>query len=429
MDRILPSMEKFPAPIRARARAAPGFGGQPYFPLSARRVDAAQGRWRELLAKWVAYGLPARQRAGFDRRVWRRLPAFQSPVRPDVPRPPFREDALVEACLATLRSLGESVSVQLGPTYPSEFGADAELLLALPRGQPQGFLIQTTRTNLSYALAAGFIQRARASGGNWMLFAPYIAGTIGLHLATHGINYADAVGNCHIQLRSGELLAHVEGKKPRRDEADQSGSRAPGYQLLFAILAKPALLDQPVRQLAAAAGIGKTAVADQLKRLQRRGLIRRAPSDGAILRRREILDRWLSAYADIVRPSWSCGQYRTQITDPEVLEREIERLLAGRVWSFGGGAAAWRMTQLYRGPNTVLHVETLPSNLLQQLRALPSSDGLLTILRTPGTVAYEGAHPQVAHPLLVYTEMFVSPDPRMNEAANEIRDRFLREGV
>ena len=87
------------------------------------------------------------------------------------------------------------------------------------------------------------------------------------------------------------------------------------------------------------------------------------------------------------------------------------------------------MTQLYRGADTVLHVETLPTDLLRQLRALPSSDGLLTILRTPGTVAYEGARLQVAHPLLVYTEMFVSPDPRMNEAANEIRDRFLREGV
>lgn len=341
----------------------------------------------------------------------------------------LRQDTLVEACLTTLRSLGPSVGVQLGKTYPAELSADGELQLALRRDQPLTFLVQTTRTNLSYALAAGFIVRARAFNGNWMLFAPYIAGKIGLHLANNGINYADAVGNCHIQLQSGELLAHVEGKKPHRDASERSGSRTPGYQLLFAILAKPALLNLPVRQLAAAAGIGKTAAADQLQRLQKRGLIQRVPSGGAILRRRDILDRWLSAYVDIVRPSWSCGQYRTQITDPELLEREIERLLAERVWSLGGGAAAWRMTQLYRGPHTVLHVETMPTDLLRQLRALPSSDGPLTILKTPGTVAYEGPSSHVAHPLLVYTEMLVSADPRMNEAANEIRDRFLREGV
>lgn len=344
---------------------------------------------------------------------------------PDVPRPPTRSGALVETCLDTLRTLGSSVSVQFGKAYPGDVEADGELRLSWPRGNPLSFFVQTTRTHLSYALAAGFIERARASGGHWILFAPYIAGQIGRHLATHGVNYADAVGNCHIQLKTGELLAHIEGKRPRRDEAEQSGSRAPGYQLLFAILAKPALLDQPVRQLAAASGIGKTAAADQLKRLQRRGLIQRAPSDSAILRPRELLDRWLSAYADVVRPSWSCGQYRTPITDPEELERELERLLAGRIWSFGGGAAAWRMTQLYRGPDTVLHVESLPTDLLRQLRALPSSEGSLTVLETPGVVAYEGALSLVAHPLLVYTEMVASPDPRMNEAASEIRDRFL----
>jgi hypothetical protein len=110
-----------------------------------------------------------------------------------------------------------------------------------------------------------------------------------------------------------------------------------------------------------------------------------------------------------------------------VLEREIEKSLAGRLWCFGGGAAAWRMTKLYRGPDTVLHVESLPADLLRQLRALPSTDGSLTILRTPGTIPYEGGGSRLAHPLLVFTEMSCSPDPRLNEAANEIRDRFLEE--
>jgi hypothetical protein len=119
-----------------------------------------------------------------------------------------------------------------------------------------------------------------------VLFAPYVASGIALEFAKDGVNYADAVGNCHIQLPTGELFAHVEGKKPRRDETEQSGSRAPGYQLLFAILAKPALLDQSLRQLAAAAGIGKTAAADQLKRLEKRGMIQRTASGSSVLRRR-----------------------------------------------------------------------------------------------------------------------------------------------
>jgi hypothetical protein len=42
-------------------------------------------------------------------------------------------------------------------------------------------------------------------------------------------------------------------------------------------------------------------------------------------------------------------------------------------------------------------------------------------------VAYASVEPQLAHPLLVYTEMIASSDSRMREAAEEIRDRFWPE--
>ncbi|MEO6601575.1 MAG: hypothetical protein ABIQ16_16995 [Polyangiaceae bacterium] len=35
----------------------------------------------------------------------------------------------------------------------------------------------------------------------------------------------------------------------------------------------------------------------------------------------------------------------------------------------------------------------------------------------------------MTHPLLVYTELLSSPDPRMAEAAAELRGRFLKELV
>src|SRR5690348_15803888 len=57
-----------------------------------------------------------------------------------------------------------------------------------------------------------------------------------------------------------------------------------------------------------------------------------------------------------------------------------------------------------------------------------------TILRTPGTVAYAGPEPRLAHPLLVYTEMMTSTDPRTREAAADrscprlLRGRELARG-
>lgn len=339
------------------------------------------------------------------------------------------EDFLVDACLATLRSLGPAVKARLQerPAVNQRVEVDGTLHVSFGRGmKSESFVVRMTRTNLSYALVAGFIERARASKTKWMVFAPYVSSKIGQHLIEHGISYVDTVGNCHLEsLKGRQLLAHVEGKKPHRASSEGSGGRVPSYQLLFAILAQPGLLEQPVRQIATAAGIGKTAAAAQLKRLADQQLIRRTPSGGTVLRERELRQRWLSAYADIVRPAWLLGRYRTQESDPELLAGEIERLFADQTWAFGGGAAAWRMTQLYRGPATVLHVAALPPDMLRQLRAIPAQDGALTILRTPGTVAYAGTGLHLAHPLLVYTELASQLDPRMNEAAHEIWERFL----
>ena len=341
------------------------------------------------------------------------------------PKPRLVVDSLVEACLKTVETLGQSIEAEFTDRGTHD-GADGELqVVAPPRTSRVRFLVRTTRTHLSYALASGFIEQARRHKGHWILFAPYVPSKIGQHLAQHNLSYADTVGNCHIELAAGRgLLGHVEGKKPARDVATRSAGRVPSHQLVFAVLAQPALLREPVRAIAVAAGIGKTAAADQLLRLERQGLIHR--KRGVIVDPRAMLDRWLSAYADVVRPAWLVGRYRPQARDPEAVERMIEAAWRKRSWAYGGAAAAWRMTESYRGDETIIHVDTMLEEALRQLRVVPDrSAGPLTILRTPGTIAYAGTEPRLVHPLLVYTEMMTSTDPRAREAAADLRERFL----
>jgi len=138
-----------------------------------------------------------------------------------------------------------------------------------------------------------------------------------------------------------------------------------------------------------------------------------------------LLDRWLTAYAETVRPSWLLTRCRTQVSDPHALEAVIERVCENRVWAFGGTAAACRMLQFDRGTETVLHLAEVPADLLEQLQAVPASDGPLTILRTPGALAYQGAKPHLAHPLLVYSELLTSTEPRAVRAASALREQFL----
>jgi hypothetical protein len=344
------------------------------------------------------------------------------------------EDAIVRACLGALRTLGRSIEVELvEPPAPKAAAqaADAVLRIRFGSGRSERFLVETKRTHLSYALASGIIAQVKAKDtrDNWVLFAPYVPGPIGNHLAAHELSYVDAVGNCHLETKTAGLLAHVEGKRVARGGSASTGVRLPGYQLIFAILAQPDLLGQPVRKIATVAGIGKTAVGDQLQRLARQGLITRTLNRGAIPRRRDLLDRWLSAYPDVVRPAWHQGRYRTRASDPEEIEQLIADAWGKRRWSVGGGAAAWRMNRFYRGAGTLIHVDAAANDELRRLGALPDEQGDLTILRTPGTAAYAGAQPHLVHPLLVYTELMTSEDPRLREAAEKVRQEFMKDGL
>jgi len=342
---------------------------------------------------------------------------------------------LRDGCLATLRALGQAVSTQLTTsaddtwTLHLKFGANAARL---------SFEVGTTRTHLSYPLAAGLIEQARHAPTPWLLFAPYVPGPIGRHLASQHVSYVDTAGNCHIELGL-RLIAHVEGKRAVREARSRIRGVA-SHQLLFALLAEPDLVHAPARTIALAAGIGKTAALEQIGRLHMEDMLDHFPGAG-LFRERELLDRWLNAYTDVVRPSWLLARFRPELTDPLALDALIERVCENREWAFGGAAAAHRMLAFDRGTQTVLHLTEVPVDLLEQLQAVRAPDGPLTILRTPGALAYQGIKPHLAHPLLVYAELLTCAQPSaagvagvagagvagagVAGAANEIRDQFF----
>lgn len=335
---------------------------------------------------------------------------------------------MVDACMATLRSLGPTVEISYSPKSSIvDRGLDGELVLRSSRTSREGarFAVEIKRSHLSYALTAGTTNQGRRRG-DILLFAPYVPAKLGGHLADHGVSYADAVGNCHILIRQ-ELFAHVEGRKPEASNSVKGGGRVQSYQLMFAILGRPTLLEGSIRELARAADIGKSAAATHLLRFEEQGLLARSRAGLRIAKRRDLLDRWLAAYPDVVRPRWQVGRFRTQNEDPEALETRLREVMAKETWALGGGAAAWRMTHYYRGTETIVHLREPPPDLAMRLRAIPAADGPLTILRTPGLIAYESVEQNLAHPLLVYTEMLTSSDARTRESAEEIKDRYLQE--
>lgn len=327
--------------------------------------------------------------------------------------------------LERLRALPFVKHVDLRLPHQSRAQAeDAWLVIRTPKGR-HDLMVEVKSVPLSRSAAQNLVARAsRPPVRPWVAFSPYVSPPVGQLLSSHHIGFIDQAGNCHIAVGR-DYLAHIEGRRPEQTARQGRGMGARSYQVLFALLARPELVTAPVRSLAEAAGVRKTAAADLLQRLQEEGLVLRDKAKRRIVRPNVLLDRWVAGYADKLRPRLLAGRYRAAGKDPLAFEKQAEAMLQGLNWAWGGATAGFRLTQHYRSATTTVHVASPPSALQRQLSLLPAKDGPIVVLDVPGPLGLESPLPHIANPLLVYTELLVEGDERALEAAVEIRTRFL----
>jgi len=336
----------------------------------------------------------------------------------------------LKAYLARLRELPFVRSAEFRPeSEHTNTRSDGSLRLTTPHGDYE-LLLELKRSHLTYAIANQFLATQKSSvwhkeTRNWILAAPYVPRQLGRELASRGANYIDLEGNCHLRLGE-SYLALIEGRIPPRKSPEGRGLRAEGHQVQFVILAQPELLSEGIVKIAEQAGTGKTTVANSLGKMEAEGILSVVGNKRRLINARLLLDRWLTGYANVVRPRLLLGRYRTQDPDPMALEHRIQDVLGTNVvWAWGGGAAAMRLTRHYRGEETVLHLLHRAPDFHTRLHALRDDNGPLVCLGAPGPVAFAGAVPNTVHPLLVYTELMTTGDDRAREAALEVREQYL----
>jgi len=331
----------------------------------------------------------------------------------------------LEPYLERLRALPfvKHVDVRL-PNRSVDQDEDARLALRTPKGR-HDLAVEVKTMPLSRSAAQSLVARAlRHPILPWVAFSPYVSQPVGHLLASHHIGFVDQAGNCHITVGQ-DYVAHIEGRRPELPPRQGRGLGARSYQVLFALLARPELVTAPIRSLAEAAGVRKTAAADLLQRLKDEGLILRDKAGMRIVRPIVLMDRWVAGYADKLRWRLLVGRYRAAAKEPFTFEKHVEAMLGDLNWAWGGATAGYRLTQHYRSATTTLHVAAPPTTMQRQLNLLPAKDGPIVVLGVPGPLGLEGPSPHIAHPLLVYTELLVEGDERALEAAAEIRTRFL----
>ena len=247
-----------------------------------------------------------------------------------------------------------------------------------------------------------------------------------------GLACADLDGNMYLHL--GAVHLDVEGRArtlskdlvPVRGASSALTTRS-GVQVLFVVLAAPASVDLPMRDLAAASGTSLGSVSTVFRELTAQNyLSTRADGHRQLHRTARLFDRWVEGYRLRLHPKLGIGSYQTDTarwwTSADAAIRK-----AGAQW--GGETAAWHMDRHLLPAEGVLYADATPTRLLAQYRMRPPGEASANVAlrRRFWNVPDWNKSVTVPSPL-VYADLVASDDPRQLEAAVRLRqtDDLLR---
>ncbi len=266
----------------------------------------------------------------------------------------------------------------------------------------------------------------RAGTGEILVLAPYLAAPAAKSFIDAGISFADEAGNIHLALGDEYSWTAIgERRPPKRPESERMTPAA--VQLMFQFATNPESAAWTVRDLAAAAGLSKSKVAELRLRFAHEGIFTAhgGKRDSGVTR--EIGDRLVSGYNQILRPKLVLGRYRYQEPSADRFVARLSQEAAARKirYALTGGPAADAMQHFYRSSEVPVFLD---AESQRGLRLLPDRAGPVVLLKPFGNLVYwrEFDGKMVAPPWLVYAELLTGSDPRAREAAEEFRQEFLK---
>jgi hypothetical protein len=318
---------------------------------------------------------------------------------------------LLDAALAHLRDAGVAVTeVAAGDQDP--YDALLDLRLA---DYTYVYQVQLKR---KVSPASAHVNRP-SPGRAQLLVAPHISDSVAEALREQDAHYVDAAGNMY--LRGEGLLLDVRG---RRGPTTQPGSpgqplrafKPSGLKVVFTLLADPDRVTVPYREIARASGTSLGTVHWVISELEAAGYATTAPR--RLYRTRTLLDRWVEAYTLDLWPRLTLARFDAM--DPTWWTKADDALRAADA-QWGGETAAHRINPRLRPQRAVIYARDVPVKLAAEYR-FRKSEGEGGVEIRQRFWQFLGDSSLTVPTPLIYGDLIASGDPRLAEAAADLRE-------
>lgn len=254
-----------------------------------------------------------------------------------------------------------------------------------------------------------------------LLVTKYIPSEIAREYVEEGINCLDVAGNCNI--RQNKLLLLIEGKKIER-LAKVNQPRAfqeAGIKLIFQFLVNPDKTQLPYRDLAELANISLGSVGTIMQELIDLNFILKTKQTKKLKNTRELLNRWITAYHDVLRPRLIKKQLR--FLNQEYYTKwktiNLNRISSNTYW---GSEPAANLLTGYLHPGMFTIYTDQNWHVFKEIELVPDENGKVEVLEMFWHKEIFNGVP----PVLIYADLMSSGSDRNIEAAEIIFNNELQ---
>ncbi len=302
-----------------------------------------------------------------------------------------------------------------------------DAMLDIQFGTAIGHFKVDVKTNVYPSNVAQMVEKFRKEES--LLVAKYISNPGKELLETQGINYLDIAGNCFIKNDKG-IFWHVRGQRISKEikETKHKSFNKNGIKLIYALLLKEELINEPYRVIADVANISVSTVGDILNDLRESKFLFQVNKDKMKLDNKPaLLSRWVTDFHQKLKPKLFRGKY-TLTKDYQW--GNWKQLDLGNDAFWGGEPAAELLNHFLQPSIWTIYTDLDRRSLIHDFHLVPAKEGNVEIYSLFWKLenrTFVNTALKTVHPLLAYADLIGSGNDRNFEAAQKMYAQYLQD--
>jgi len=298
---------------------------------------------------------------------------------------------------------------------------DGAVDLYFDRNKPQRFLVEIKKEIRNHHLPKLLEQARRYE--HLIVIAENIFPKIKEQLQRNNIAYLETNGNVFLRENKNYFIWIDHHKPPTPAKALNRAFTKTGLKVIFLFLLDQAYVNRPYREIAEKAEVGLGNVNNIMNGLKAaRLLVRKNDQEFLLPNKEALLEKWVGAYDERLKPTLHQGNYRFLNQDDFLNWRNLKLQKDETFW--GGEPAGDLYTNNLNPEILTLYTTETRVELMRNYRLVPDDGGNVKVYKKFWKAA-EDKIKNAAPATLVYTDLVNTANPRCIETAQNIYEKII----